>query len=119
MSPDDLIRLRHMLEAAESALTFVHGRKRSDLDSDAMLRYALTYAVQIFGEAASKVSPAARAEVPTIDWPAIVGMRNRLVHAYADVDRGILWTTIVSDLPALLEQLRAINGINDIPGEED
>jgi uncharacterized protein with HEPN domain len=119
MSPDDLIRLRHMLEAAESALSFAQGRQRSDLDSDAMLRYALTYAIQVIGEAASKVSADGRAEVPAIDWPAIVGMRNRLVHAYADVDRAILWTTIVSDLPTLLEQLRAVDGINDIPSDED
>jgi uncharacterized protein with HEPN domain len=64
MSPDDLIRLRHMAEAAESALAFVGGRRREDLDADPMLRYALIYAVQIVGEAASRVSAAGRAELP-------------------------------------------------------
>ena len=44
MSPDDVIRLRHMAEAAESALRFCQGRTRADVDTDDMLRFALTRA---------------------------------------------------------------------------
>jgi uncharacterized protein with HEPN domain len=53
MFPDDVIRLRHMAEAAESALRFCQGRTRADLDTDDMLRFALTRAVEIIGEAAN------------------------------------------------------------------
>jgi uncharacterized protein with HEPN domain len=116
MLRDDLIRLRHMLEAADSAIQFARARSRVDLDADAMLRYALTYAVQVIVEAASKVSAAGRAEAPDIDWTIIVAMRNRLVHAYADVNRDILWTTVTSSLPALRQQLLAVEGID--PGHE-
>jgi uncharacterized protein with HEPN domain len=77
MSPDDVIRLRHMAEAAESALRFCQGRARADLDTDDMPRFALTRAVEIIGEAANKVSIEARTQNPGIAWPAIVGMRNR------------------------------------------
>ena len=49
MSPDDRWRVRHMIEAAEQALSFSQGRSRADLDSDAMLRMALTRAVEIVG----------------------------------------------------------------------
>lgn len=108
MSPDDAIRLRHMAEAAETALRFCSGRARPDLDSDVMLRFALTRAVEIIGEAAAKVSEAGRAEAGSIPWPAIVGMRNRLVHAYFDVDSDILWTTVAERLPPLVQQLKAI-----------
>lgn len=66
MSPDDVIRLRHMAEAAESALRFCQGRTRADLDTDDMLRFALTRAVEIIGEAANKVSIDARAQIPGI-----------------------------------------------------
>jgi uncharacterized protein with HEPN domain len=121
MSPDDLIRLRHMAEAAQHALGFVQGRQRADLDTDTMLRFALTRAVEIIGEAASKVSVAGRAAAPTIEWPVIVGMRNRLAHAYFDVNADILWNTVTIALPALLRQLRAIEGVgeNTDPGAED
>jgi uncharacterized protein with HEPN domain len=110
MFPDDVIRLRHMADAAESALRFCQGRTRADLDTDDMLRFALTRAVEIIGEAATKVSIDARTQTPGIAWAAIVGMRNRLVHAYFDVDGDILWTTVSERLPSLLRELKLILG---------
>lgn len=108
MSPDDVIRLRHMAEAAETALRFCQGRTRADLDTDDMLRFALTRAVEIIGEAANKVSIDARTQIPGIAWAVIVGMRNRLVHAYFAVDSDILWTTVSERLPPLLRELHLI-----------
>jgi len=106
MSPDDRWRVGHMIEAAETALEFVAGRSRADLDTDAMLRMALTRAVEIVGEAASQVSDAGRSELAGVPWPQIVGMRNRLVHAYFDINRDILWDTVQLALPGLLAQLK-------------
>jgi len=108
MSPDDSIRLRHMLEAIDDAGTFVSGHARGDLDSDKMLRFALLRCIEIVGEAASRLSDATRADSPAVPWPAIVGMRNRLVHAYFDVDTEIVWKTVTVELPALAAQLRPL-----------
>ena len=115
MSPDDLIRLRHIAEAARLAIGFGHGRERVDLDRDAMLRLAVLHAVQIVGEAAARMSEAGRLAVPGIAWPAVVGMRNRLVHAYFDVNTDILWDTLKFGLPDLLARLQAVDGIDDTP----
>lgn len=106
MSPDDRWRVGHMIEACEQALAFVAQRTRADLDTDTMLRFALTQVVQIIGEAASQVSEAGRAELPNLPWPQIVGMRNRLVHAYFDINADILWDTVQLALPPLLEKLK-------------
>ncbi len=38
----------------------------------------------------------------------MIGMRNRLVHAYFDVDCEILWTTVTDSLPRLAVQLKAL-----------
>jgi uncharacterized protein with HEPN domain len=100
MSPADRIRLQHLVDAADAAARFSAGRTRSDLDHDEMLLFALVRAVEIVGEAASKVTDEARTAIP-LPWPAIVGMRNRLIHAYFDVDRDILWTTVQQSLPEL------------------
>jgi len=114
MPPDDLIRLRHMAETARLAIGFCRGRQRGDMNTDAMLRLAVLHAMQIVGEAAAKVSAQGRIEAPAMDWPVIVGMRNRLVHAYFDVDADILWETVMQSLPALLTQLEAIDGVPEI-----
>lgn len=74
-----------------------------------MLLFALTRAIEILGEAASKISEEARAELPLIPWSRIVAMRNRLVHAYFDIDRNILWRTATEELPELLRLLRPPN----------
>jgi len=108
MQPDDRVRILHMIEAAEAALGFVAGRQRVDLDTDQMLLFALVRAIEIVGEAAGRVSPEARASAPTIPWSLIVATRNRLIHAYFDIDRDILWHTVTVELPALLAALRAL-----------
>ncbi len=108
MRREDAIRIRHMIEAAQAALDFVRGRERADLDHDRMLLFALVRAVELVGEAASRISPDARARAPDIPWPAIVAMRNRLVHVYFDIDRDILWKTVKVELPDLVRKLERI-----------
>jgi uncharacterized protein with HEPN domain len=71
-----------------------------------MLLFALVRAIEIIGEAASKLSPEAQASAPRVPWPSIVAMRNRLIHAYFDVDPEIVWKTVAEEIPALLPQLR-------------
>jgi len=105
MHKDDYVRLRHMLDAARDALTFTQSRTRADLDSDRMLVLSLVKAVEIVGEAANQVSQAAREQLPKIPWADVVGMRNRLVHAYFDINLDILWRTVQGDLPPLIAEL--------------
>lgn len=108
MQPDDRIRVLHMIEAAEAVEAFVAGRHRADLDTDRMLLFALVRAVEIIGEAASRVSPEACATAPAVPWARITGLRNRLVHVYFDIDPDILWRTAVEEVPSLLPLLRAL-----------
>lgn len=105
MLPSDAIRIRHMIEAAETAQQFVEGRQRSDLDADQMLLFALIRAVEVIGEAASKVTPATRSAMPSVPWPAIVSMRNRLIHVYFEIDRDVVWKTATEEVPLLLSRL--------------
>jgi uncharacterized protein with HEPN domain len=105
MLKPDAVRLRHMREAAASALEMAAGHTRSDLDGNMMLRMALTHCLEILGEAASKATSETRIQFPSIPFAKIVSMRNHLIHAYFDVDLDIVWTTVVEDLPALVAAL--------------
>jgi uncharacterized protein with HEPN domain len=106
MPPPDDARLRHLVEAAEKAIAFAEGRDRQDLDSDEMLRLALTKLVEIVGEAAKYTTEATRDRYPEMPWAAASRMRDRLVHHYFDIDLDILWSTVTTDLPAILDALR-------------
>ena len=94
-----------MLDAAREAVSFASGRARADLDDDRQLVLALVKDVEIVGEAANAVDEATRAELPHISWQEIVAMRNRLVHAYFEINLDIVWQTVRQDLPMLIAEL--------------
>ena len=73
-----------------------------------MLLFALLRAVEIIGEAATSVSADQRAAVPGVPWPAIIGMRNRIIHAYFDVNTEVVWKTVREEIPALIPKLKAL-----------
>ena len=108
MRKDDRIRLQHMLDAANEALNFIRGKNRADLDSDRMLVLSLVRELEIIGEAASKVSVETRSQNTSIPWQDISGMRNRLIHAYFDVDLDTVWSTVSKDLPVLKADLEKV-----------
>jgi len=105
MRPNDLVRLRHILDAARSAREFVRCRRREDLDHDLQLVWALVKAIEIIGEAASQLSPDTRLKVAAVPWDKIIGMRHRLVHAYFDINLDILWKTVQDGLRPLINEL--------------
>jgi uncharacterized protein with HEPN domain len=94
-----------MREAAATALEMTAGYVRADLSTNTMLAMALTRCLEILGEAASKMSVDTSVRFPAIPFSKIASMRNRLIHAYFDVDLDIVWTTVKEDLPALLPAL--------------
>lgn len=109
--PDDLVRLQHLRDAAQKAITFSAGKTRGSLDDDELLRLALTKLVEIVGEAAKQITDETRREHPTVPWTAAARMRDRLVHHYFDIDLDVLWATIENDLPNLLAALGSESGI--------
>jgi uncharacterized protein with HEPN domain len=75
------------------------------------LTLALLKCVEIIGEAAARVGKSTRTRHPALPWTDIVGMRNRLVHAYFDIDLALLWTTVTDDLPLLIAELEHPAGV--------
>ncbi len=108
MDQADLIRLRHMRDAAAEALQFAAGKTRADLDHDRMLILAILKDLEIIGEAAGRVSPSVKQDNLAVPWEEIVGMRNRLIHGYFDVNLDVVWETISHDLPHLLIDIDTI-----------
>ena len=88
-----------MLDAAREAMSFVPGLDSSAFENDRKLALALVQELAIIGEAVAKVSPEIAQSAPEIPWPKIVGMRNRLLHGYREVD---LEVAVTGDLPSLV-----------------
>lgn len=112
LQPKDRIRLQHMLDHATEALNMIKGRNREDLDNDRQLNLSLVRLLEIVGEAASRISESVRDLHPELPWIQIIGLRNRLIHGYDEVDFDILWTILQEDLPPLVIKLeRALSDL--------
>ncbi|HEX8152251.1 MAG TPA: HepT-like ribonuclease domain-containing protein [Thermoanaerobaculia bacterium] len=94
-----------MLVHARKAVALVGDRDRNSFQSDEALRYGVTHLIQIVGEAASRISPDARATADEFPWADIINMRHRLVHDYGNIDDGIVWDTAIRDLPRVIAAL--------------
>jgi uncharacterized protein with HEPN domain len=108
MPKDDLVRMRHILDAAREALSFTAGKTRVDLNANRMLVLSLVKEIEIIGEAAGKISEETKNKYKTIPWLDMIDMRNHLIHVYFEIDLDILWDTIVNDLPPLVKELEKI-----------
>jgi uncharacterized protein with HEPN domain len=108
MDSRDEVRLRHMLDAARKAIAFTQGHTRADLDSDELLALAVVRLVEILGEAAKNVSQDMKDQTPEIAWRQMAGTRDRLTHAYFDVNLDIIWDIVNNDLPPLVEKLETL-----------
>jgi uncharacterized protein with HEPN domain len=95
-----------MIDYAQKATAISRGRKRADLEEDLTFNLALTRAVEVIGEAADRVPREMQENYPEIAWAEIIGMRNRLIHGYDDVDVDFLWGVVQNDLPKLVGQLK-------------
>ena len=105
---DTLTSLRQMHDYAREAVALAAGRSRSDLDVDRMLELSLTHLLEIIGEAASRVPENERDTYPQIPWRRLVGLRNRLIHGYDQINLDIVWRIVSDDLPVLTSELGSI-----------
>ena len=100
--------LRHMLAETEYLARATAGITRAQYDADETLQRAVMRSLAVLGEAATRVGPAVRAEYPAIEWRAITGMRNRLIHEYFGVDHDLVWDALQHKVPMLRTHLRRI-----------
>ena len=105
---DDDARLLDMLLAAREAMAFVSGLTFPEFQRNRMAQLAILKTLEIVGEAASGISAETTKAHPDIPWSGIIGMRNRLVHGYFNINLQRVWETVQEDIPRLIPQLEAL-----------
>ena len=64
--------------------------------------------LEIIGEAANRLPDTFRRQSSEIEWRKIIGLRNRIVHDYFNIDVEIVWEIICKDLPVFKSKLSLI-----------
>ncbi len=100
--------LRHILVEADYLIDRSADLSYDTFASDETLRRAFVRSLEIVGEAAKKVPEDFRAQHPVVEWRAMAGMRDRLIHDYFGVDFELVWDVVRQHVPALRAQIAAI-----------
>jgi uncharacterized protein with HEPN domain len=100
--------LRHILVETDYLVAQAAGLTREQFLSNETLRRAFVRSLEIVGEAAKKVPDEFRAKYPTVEWRAMAGMRDRLIHDYFGVDYELVWDVVQNRIPALRKQVASM-----------
>jgi len=110
MSEKFLIHIKDINKAINSIKNFTEGMNFEQFKNDDKTSSAVIRKFEIIGEASKNLPNSVKEKYPKIPWKDIAGMRDKLIHAYSEVDLNLVWKTIQKRLP----ELRAF--LNDLLG---
>lgn len=108
MKRDYTLFLKDIISAIDAIEDFVAGMSLDDLTQDDKTSSAVIRKFEVIGEAAKHLPDKVRQRHPEIPWKNIVGMRDRLIHAYFGIDFKLVWEVIKVELPGLKSRLKKV-----------
>jgi uncharacterized protein with HEPN domain len=101
MRRDEAVYLQHVLDAITKIETYLQDVDRTAFLGQSLVQDGVIRQLEIIGEAVKRISPETRRLAPQTPWPAIAGMRDKLIHDYFGVDLEQVWLTATTDVPEL------------------
>jgi uncharacterized protein with HEPN domain len=108
MSPSAREYLLHILDETTYIMTSSTRLDRETFSQDETLKRAYIRSIEVIGEAVKHLPNELRQKYNSIEWRAMAGMRDRLIHSYFGVDYDIVWDVVVRKIPQLDAEIRLI-----------
>ena len=104
--PRQIAYLLDIFRSVKTIQSYIGRQTHEEFLADTKTQDAVLRRFLVAGEAAARLTPETSAEFPNIPFHKIIGMRNRIVHDYGNVDLEIVWETVQSHLPSLVRELQ-------------
>lgn len=108
MIKDPLVFLNHILESIILIEEYTKGMAKGSFIHSRKTRDAVIHNIEIIGEAAKNVPVSFRQQHPELPWAEMAKTRDKLIHGYFEIDLGITWGVITTDLPILKEKVKEL-----------
>jgi uncharacterized protein with HEPN domain len=108
MSLSAIEYLRHILDETEFLMDRAQGLTRDQFMRDATLKRAFVRSLEVIGEASKQIPDEFKQKYPHLEWRAMAGMRDRLIHGYFGVDYEIVWDVVTNKVPLLHQAIKRI-----------
>ncbi len=124
MTGKDRIILQKISSYIDDVAQYVDGFSFEDFMADKKTLSACAFSVSQIGELAKEISGDTQEKHDDIPWKSILGMRNKIIHDYENIDLAVLWGTVTKSLPELAKQIdgvlyHEVEDINILDNEED
>lgn len=108
MKKDDTVYLRHILDAIGLIEEYTKGLSENEFLNNSMAHDAVVRQIEIIGEAAGNVSNEFQEKHANLPWGKMIGIRNKIIHEYFNVNYSIVWDTVRDDLPILQKSIKKL-----------
>lgn len=93
------------MESIERLETYIKGVSKEKFMKESLIQDAIIRKIEVIGEASKFISKETKDKNPKIPWKDVVGMRDKLIHAYFGVDLDAVWKTVKKDIPSLKKEI--------------
>jgi|GEM_PF-2467826 uncharacterized protein with HEPN domain len=102
------VLLEHILHWGERIEKSLRGKSLEQFMSNADLREACLYRLQVIGEAVNNISYGFRRKHPELGWERWVAFRHQLVHGYESTDLTSAYQVMTADLHQFMAAIREL-----------
>jgi uncharacterized protein with HEPN domain len=108
MRKNDIVYLYHILDAISLVEEYTKGMSENEFLSNSMAHDAVVRQIEIIGEAARNISEEFQEKHSKLPWGKMIGIRNKIIHEYFNINYSIVWDTMKDDLPLLKNSIKEI-----------